>query len=138
MRLSVVTIAMLLAANFAVAQPPAGGRPDAAQRLERLATLLDLTDTQKLQVQQVLDEEHAKMQTLHDQMKASGQKPSFDQIRATHEQLHQETLAAVKPILTTAQYNKFVILSQGHGGPRGWHHAAPATPATTAAPATTN
>jgi hypothetical protein len=141
MRLSLVLTAILLAANIAAAQPAAeasGTSPRAAQHLERLTVLLDLTDTQKLQVQQVLEEQHAKAQALHEQMKASGEKPSFAQMRATREQLHQQTLAAVKPILTTAQYNKFVLLSQEHGGPRGWHHAAPATPAATAAPATTN
>jgi hypothetical protein len=127
MRLSVLTVAALLAANIAAAQPPAQGRPDAAQRLERLATLLDLTDTQKLQVQQVLDEEHAKMQALHAQMRASGQKPSFDQMRATFEQMHQETLAAVKPLLSADQYKKFELLSQGHGR-HGFRHAPQAAP----------
>ncbi|MFX7776578.1 hypothetical protein ABTJ98_21330, partial [Acinetobacter baumannii] len=71
--------------------PPAGGpgfhRESAARRLEHLAVLLDLTDEQKPQVAAVLEEEHAKMEAAHDQAVASGQKPSFEQMKTEHEQL---------------------------------------------------
>jgi len=132
MRLGIMTVAVLMAASIAAAQAPAdvgSAGPNAAQHLERLSILLDLTDTQKLQVQQVLEEQHAKMKALHQQMKASGQRPSFEQMRTAREQQHQQTLAAMKPLLTSEQYRKFEVLSQEHG-PRGWHHPAAAPPAT--------
>jgi hypothetical protein len=77
-----------------------------------------LTDEQKSQVEAVLQEEHAKMKALHEQAKASGQKPSFDQMRAEHQQMQQETLTKVAPLLSAAQLKKFQILME-HRGPPG-------------------
>ena len=129
MKLSVAIITSLLGASIAMAQPPTGEQAAAtreAQHLERLSVLLDLTDTQKLQVQQVLEEQHAKMKALHEQMKASGQRPSHEQMQATRAQMQAQTLAAVKPLLSADQYKKFVVLSQERRGPRpSWRHAAP-------------
>jgi Spy/CpxP family protein refolding chaperone len=134
MKLIVAIMTLFLGASIAMAQPAANSEAAAtraAQHLERLSVLLDLTDTQKLQVQQVLEEQHAKMKALHDQMKASGQKPSFAQMKATREQMHTQTLAAVKPLLSADQYKKFVILSEHPSGPRqSWRHAPVSAPAT--------
>src|SRR5579862_8989338 len=97
MKLIVAIMTLFLGASIAMAQPAANSEAAAtraAQHLERLSVLLDLTDTQKLQ------EQHAKMKALHDQMKASGQKPSFEQMKATREQMHTQTLAAMKPLLS--------------------------------------
>jgi Spy/CpxP family protein refolding chaperone len=110
----------------AVAQPPdppgGGGGPGfrhetPAQRMEKLATLLDLTDAQKPQVQAVLDEEHAKMKAARDAAEASGTRPTFDQMKAEHEQVKQDTIAKLTPILTAAQLKKFQVLMEGPGGP---------------------
>jgi Spy/CpxP family protein refolding chaperone len=117
----------LLWAGAALAQAPdSGGGPgpgprheSPAQRMERLATLLDLTDAQKPQVQAVLDAEHAKMKAAHDEAEASGQKPTFEQMKATHEQVQQDTIAKLTPILSPAQLKKFQVLMEEHGPPGG-------------------
>jgi Spy/CpxP family protein refolding chaperone len=106
------------------APPPGGpgpGHQSPAERMANLATLLDLTDEQKAQVQTILDEQHAKMKAQHEAAEASGQKPTFDQMKAAHAQLQQETLAKLTPVLTPAQLKKFQILMAEHG-PRGGPH----------------
>jgi hypothetical protein len=97
--------------------------------MDRLAILLDLTDSQKAQVQQVLEEEHAKARALFQQQKASGVKPTPDQWKASHTQLQQETLTRVHALLSDDQFKKFQVLSQPHGG-HHWH-SAPAPGAST-------
>ena len=101
--------------------PGGGGRHESpAQRLDNLATLLDLTDAQKTQVQAVLEAEHAKMKAAREQAQASGQKPTFEQMKATHEQVQQDTLTKLTPILTPAQLKKYQVLMAQHG-PGGPH-----------------
>ena len=97
---------------------PGGGHHESpAQRMDNLATLLDLTDAQKTQVQAVLEAEHAKMKALHDQAEASGQKPTFDQMKAAHEQAQQDTITKLTPILSPAQLEKFRVLMAERGPP---------------------
>jgi periplasmic protein CpxP/Spy len=93
----------------------------AAERLDHLATLLDLTDAQKAQVQTILEEQHAKMKAQRDASQASGQKPTFEQMKAEHEQLRQETLAKLTPVLSPAQLKKFQVLMEERGPPGGPH-----------------
>jgi Spy/CpxP family protein refolding chaperone len=124
---------LVLWMGAAIAQAPdspAGGGPgpgpgfrheSPAQRMDNLATLLDLTDEQKAQVQTILEEQHAKMKAQRDAMQASGQKPTFDQMKAEHEQLRQETLTKLTPVLSPAQLKKFQILMQERGPPGGPH-----------------
>jgi Spy/CpxP family protein refolding chaperone len=87
--------------------------------LDKLATLLDLTAAQKAQVQTILEEQHSKMKALHEQAEASGQKPTFEQMKTEREQLHQETVAKLTPVLTPTQLKKFQVLMEerGPGGP---------------------
>ncbi len=99
--------------------PPAGGpgrpgfqRETPAERLDHLAVLLDLTDEQKAQVQTVLEEERAQVKAAHEQARASGQKPTFEQMRAAHEQAQQDTLAKLTPVLSPTQLKKFQILME--------------------------
>ena len=132
MKASFLALAVLWV-GAAIAQAPAspdGGGPgpggegrheSPAQRLDNLATLLDLTDAQKTQVQAVLEEEHAKMKAAREQAQASGQKPTFEQMKATHEQVQQDTITKLTPILTAAQLKKFQLLMTEHGPPGGPH-----------------
>jgi Spy/CpxP family protein refolding chaperone len=122
MKSSVVALAVLWA-GMAVAQtpppPPGHGGPF---QIDKLATLLDLSDTQKTEVQAVLDEEHSKMKALFDQAKASGTKPTFEQMRSAHEQVKEDTIQKLTPVLSDTQLKKFEILAEDHGPPRGpWH-----------------
>ena len=97
--------------------PGGGHHESAAERMDHLATLLDLTADQKTQVQAVLDEEHAKMKAAHDQAESSGTKPTFEQMKAAHAQMQQDTLAKLKPILTADQLKKFQVLMAERGPP---------------------
>jgi Spy/CpxP family protein refolding chaperone len=96
---------------------PGPGRESPAQRMDRLATILDLTDAQKTQVGAVLEEEHAKMRQLREQAQASGQKPTFEQMKAVHDQVTQETISKLTPILTADQLKKFQALMEERGPP---------------------
>jgi Spy/CpxP family protein refolding chaperone len=128
MKASLLAVAALWV-GVALAQapdaPPGGGGPGPggrqhetpAQRMDNLATLLDLTATQKTQVQAVLEEEHAKMKAQHEQAQVAGQKPTFEQMKAAHEQAQQDTLTKLTPILTPAQLKKFQVLMAERGPP---------------------
>jgi ribulose bisphosphate carboxylase small subunit len=138
MKATVLTLALLCAgAAFAQTSPSGNTSPNAsreAQHMENLATLLDLTNAQKAQVQAILEEEHAKMKQSFEQAKASGSKPDWQQMKALHQQMEQETLQKLTPVLSAAQLKKFQILSKQmhphfhHGVGPGADSAAPPAP----------
>ncbi len=128
MKASVIALTLLVAgAGAALAQAPAASTASSQRpsHMDNLATLLDLTDAQKAQVQTILQEEHAKMKASFEEAKASGTKPDFQQMRTMHQQLRQETLQKLTPVLSSAQLKKFEVLAKmqhrhfGHfgGGP---------------------
>jgi Spy/CpxP family protein refolding chaperone len=134
MRLPLAIVGALLAAGgaagLATAQtspstptdpPAANGAGHHLSRIDRLAILLDLTDTQKLQVQQVLDEERQQMRAQWQQQRASGAKPDFRQLRAAMHQQRQQTLAKLQALLSADQFRKFQVLMTPRRGHR-WHH----------------
>jgi ribulose bisphosphate carboxylase small subunit len=116
--------------------PAPAGEPAAASHMDNLATLLDLTDTQKAQVQTILQEEHAKMKASFEQAKASGTKPDWQQMKALHQQIQQETLQKLAPVLSATQLKKFQIIQQAMHGNGHFNHGGP--PSGAAAPATQN
>lgn len=128
---------LALAAGAVLAQTPAAGTTGPSSRMDKLATLLDLTDSQKSQVQTILQEQHTQMKQLHSQMKAqwqaakaAGSKPDFAQMRTQFQQLHQETLTKLSGVLSPSQLTKFKTLEsmmRHHGfGPRGFGGPPPA------------
>jgi len=130
MRLPKMMLAIMLAGLGAVAyaQSPsssaAGPSARMNQHLSDLTTLLDLTESQRLQMQQALEAQHEKMQAQFQQFKSSGQPPTPAQMKATHQQMQQELLASVKPFLSESQFNKFQLLTQRQH--HGWHgHRGP-------------
>jgi hypothetical protein len=127
MRALVLALA-LICAGTAFAQAPtaanAGGRQ--AQMMNDLATLLDLTEAQKPQVQAILQEEHAQMKQAFESAQASGTKPDFSQMKAMHQQLEQDTITKLTPVLSPAQLAKFKILAKMHHDHRGHHGPPPA------------
>jgi hypothetical protein len=128
MKATVLALTALWAgAVFAQAPAP----PDHAAHVDKLATLLDLTDAQKTQVQAVLQEEHAKIKAAHEQALASGTRPDREQMKAMHEQIQQEIVQKLTPVLSAAQLKKFQALQGMHGEMMHDHgHGAPpgATP----------
>jgi len=130
MKISVAAVAALWM-GVAIAQAPdspGGGAPgpgfrheSPAEHMDHLATLLDLTDQQKAQVQTILDAQRAKMKAERDAAQASGEKPTFEQMKAAHDQLRQDTLAKLTPVLSPAQLKKFQVLMEERGPPGGPH-----------------
>ena len=124
MKATVMTLALLCAgAAYAQTAPPVppAHAADEARHMDDLATLLDLTDAQKAQVQTILQEEHAKMHQSFEQAKASGTKPDWQQMKALHEQLQQETLQKLAPVLSATQLKKFQIIAESMHE-HGMHH----------------
>jgi|SRR5579862_143974 len=127
MKATVLTLALLCAGTaFAQTSPSANATSHTsreARHMEDLATLLDLTEAQQAQVQSILEAEHAKMKAAFEQAKASGTRPDWQQTKALHSQIQQETLQKLSPVLSAAQLKKFQILSRrmhprfGHGPP---------------------
>ena len=127
MKASVLALALLVAGSgAALAQTAApASTQQRPSHMDNLATLLDLTDAQKAQVQTILQEEHATMKASFQEAKASGTKPDFQQMRTLHQQIQQETIQKLTPVLSGAQLKKFQVLAQmahhgrfGHfGGP---------------------
>jgi hypothetical protein len=131
-----MTVALLLA-GAAYAQtppPPAPNAAEAARHMDDLATLLDLNDTQKAQVQSILQEQHAKMKANFEQARASGTKPDWQQMKALHEQVQQETLQKLAPVLSATQLKKFEIIQQAMHQHMGHHMAHGQAGATAPAP----
>jgi len=120
---------LFCATGMALAQTPPDrppGPPNAEHQLDRLATLLDLTDTQKAQVKTILDAQHAKMKAQLQTAQASGTKPTFEEMQAARQQLHAETVQQLTPVLTQSQLKKFKVLMEEERGPRGrWPHGSP-------------
>jgi hypothetical protein len=140
MKATVLALA-LLGAGVAFAQAPATAPANAAaheaKMMDNLATLLDLTDAQKPQVQAILEAEHAQMKAQFEQFKASGTKPDFAQMKAAHQQIEQETLQKLTPVLSALQLKKFQVLSQMHHH-FGHHRGPPPNGAASPPPATSN
>ena len=133
MRVTLSMLGLLLAAGFASAQTPPADSPPAASngaphmnRLDRMAILLDLTPQQKLQVQQVLDEELQQMRAFWQQQQSSGAKPDFQQMRTERQQLRQQTFAQLQQLLNSDQYNKLQVLTTTQGR-HHWRHRPPAS-----------
>jgi hypothetical protein len=131
MKATVLALTALWAGAL-IAQAPAP--PDHAAHVDKLATLLDLTDAQKTQVQAVLQEEHAKIKAAHEQALASGTRPDREQMKAMHEQIQQEIVQKLTPVLSAAQLKKFQAL-QGMHGEMMHHHGHGAPPGATPPPA---
>ena len=122
MKTRIFALILFCATGVALAQTPPDrppGPPNAEHQLERLTTLLELTDTQKAQVKTILDAEHAKMKAQFQTAQASGTKPTFEAMRAARQQLHAETVQQLTPVLTPSQLKKFEVLMEEERGPRG-------------------
>jgi Spy/CpxP family protein refolding chaperone len=135
MKSSLFAAIAVCAVAVAAAQPPNPPSPQQqaaweAKRMDRLAILLDLNDGQKAQVQSILDAERAKAKEQFAQFKASGTRPTREQMKAAHEQMKADTQQQLSSVLTPAQLKKFEVLGEGfrpHHHFRGPHGAPPNT-----------
>lgn len=127
MKLRVISLAsLLLATGIALAANAPAAPHGGKDRMDRLALLLDLSEGQKGDVQRVLTEQMQQRQEQFQQSKASGTRPSREEMRAQHEQMQKETIEKLRPILSEQQLAKFQALTeQPQGRPRGWHRDRP-------------
>jgi hypothetical protein len=113
-----------LAAAAISAQPggPPRGGPGGPPDMERLTVLLDLDTYQQGEVKRILEEQRAAMRATRPQVAETGERPSFEEMRARREQSQQEVLTKLQSVLTESQITKFKVLMeppQGPGGRRG-------------------
>jgi hypothetical protein len=130
MKSSLLAALALCAAALASAQPPTPPTPQQqaaweAKRMDRLTILLDLTDSQKAQVQTILDSERARAQAAFAQFRASGTPPTREQMKATHDQLKADTQQQLLTVLSAVQLQKFNLLGDGFGRHRFHHRRGP-------------
>jgi Spy/CpxP family protein refolding chaperone len=119
-RVALIAAAMLASA-VALAGPHQGHHgPD----MDRMATLLDLNDSQKAEVQKILDEQHQKLDAKHQESKASGTKPTREEREKFHEEMKQEMTTKLQGVLTPEQLKKFDALMDHPRGAHegGWQH----------------
>lgn len=120
-RVALIAAAMLASA-VALAGPHQGHQgPD----MDRMATLLDLNDSQKAEVQKILNEQHEKFEAKHQELQASGTKPTREEREKFHEEMKQEMTTKLQGVLTPEQIKKFdALMDHPHGPPhgQGWQH----------------
>ncbi len=128
MKAVVLALAALWAGAVFAQTPDATATSRGAQHMNNLAILLDLTPAQKTQVQTILQEEHAQIRQAFQDVKAStaaGARPNWQQMRTLHQQISQETITRLTPVLNATQLQKFKIIQHamrghfrhgGHGG----------------------
>jgi len=131
--------ALIAAVGFtafaASAQPPGPhghGPYGEAGDIDRLAVLLDLDAYQKSQVEGILGQQRAAMQSERKAAESSGTRPSFADMQAKRAQLHEDTLTKLKGVLTDQQIEKYKVLTEPQGGPRGHRGGPPPAPGTDA------
>ena len=101
-------LASVLLSAAAVAAPPLPPHLD----IDRLTVLLDLTDAQKVAVQQVLEQERQTLHAEREQAMASGVRPTREEMKAKHDAIRQTLHNQLQPILTAAQLTKFDVLTE--------------------------
>jgi hypothetical protein len=92
--------------------------PDAAERMDRMALLLDLDSYQKTEVEKILKEHHEKMRSEFEAARASGTRPTREEMQAKREQSQQELHTKLSGVLNETQLKKFDALHEGRPGPR--------------------
>ena len=117
-RVALIAAAMLASA-VALAGPHQGPPgPD----MDRMAVLLDLNDSQKAEVQKILNEQHEKLEAKHQELKASGTKPTREEREKFHEEMKQEMTTKLQGVLTPEQMKKFDALMDHPRGAGRWQH----------------
>jgi Spy/CpxP family protein refolding chaperone len=105
----VLIAAALLASAVALAHPHEGRQ---GHDMDRMAVLLDLNDAQKADVQKILDEQHQKLEAVHQQRRSADAKPTREERVKFHEELKQDTVTKLQAVLSPEQIKKFEALTE--------------------------
>lgn len=118
--------ALGLGAAVTLAQAPSAGQgPDPQARMAQLAKELSLTDAQKPQFQQILDEERTNLTA---SMKQEREQNTDVQVaHQNHQKIEDAAMAKLKPLLSADQYKKYQGIVEAEAYAR--HHRAPASSA---------
>jgi protein CpxP len=114
-RVALIAAAMLVSALALAHGGPRG--PD----MDRMAILLDLNDSQKAEVQKILDEQHDKLKAVHEQQRAAGTRPTREERAKFHDEMKQDLTTRLQAVLSAEQMKKFEALRdhqrrhRGHG-----------------------
>jgi Spy/CpxP family protein refolding chaperone len=112
-RLTFALSALLLAAYVAHAQtPPAGGPPRGGPPFERIAQELNLDESQKPEVKRILEEQRAKHEAEREKFRASGTRPTPEQMQAQRQADEAALYEQLKGVLRTDQLAKFKELQE--------------------------
>lgn len=112
-RLTIAFAAMLLGAHVANAQtPPAGGAPRGGPPFERIAQELNLDENQKPEVKRILEEQRAKHQAEREKFRASGTRPTPEQMKAQMQADDAALYEQLKGVLRTDQLDKWKQLQE--------------------------
>lgn len=85
--------------------------------MDRMALLLDLDTYQKTEVEKILKEQHEQMRTSFESAKASGTRPSREEMKTLREQSKQELHTKLSGVLNETQLKKFDALHERGPGP---------------------
>jgi hypothetical protein len=112
-RLTFAFAAMLLGAHVANAQtPPAGGPPRGGPPFERIAQELNLDENQKPEVKRILEEQRAKHEAEREKFRASGTRPTPEQMKAQMQADDAALYDQLKGVLRTDQLEKWKQLQE--------------------------
>ena len=114
-------VALIATALFASAVALAGPHGGAGHDMDRMAILLDLNDSQKAEVQKILQEQHDKLDAVHEQQRAAGTKPTREERAKFHEELKQDMATKLQAVLSPEQMKKFEALTDHSRRHRGQH-----------------
>jgi Spy/CpxP family protein refolding chaperone len=89
---------------------------NADAQLEHMSRALNLTDDQKAKIKPILEEQSNKMHQLMQDTSISQQDK-----RSKFQQIHQDTMSQIKPILTSDQQQKLESMRERGGEGHGQH-----------------
>jgi Spy/CpxP family protein refolding chaperone len=114
--------AALLTASVAFAAGPAHQPPPLP--MDKIAVLLDLDATQKLQVEQILEEQRTAMRAKRQELRSQDKRPTREERQQQHEAVRQATVSKLQTVLGTEQVKKYEALADlmGPGKFRGHRH----------------
>ena len=112
-RLTFALSALLLTAYAVHAQtPPPGGPPRGGPPFERIAQALNLDETQKPEVKRILEELRAKHEAEREKFRASGTRPTPEQMQAQMQADDAALLTQLQGVLRTDQLDKWKQLQE--------------------------